>query len=268
VRLTETGLVPVTPPAAASPPPAEVLAFLPPERIDGNEYGPRGDTYGLGATLYSLLAGRPPFEAGSPEELLGKVRSSEPTPLAALRRDIPADFAALVMRMMAKRPEDRPQAAYDVCLGLAPFCRPGALPPVPQAVAIPQAQALPVAVAVPHAEAPAGPVAGGAAVAPEPDGWGVDPHAFAEAQAASQADTTPRRRRQLTVKDKTRTKLWIALGLCLHLTAVAMFIGLWVGAFDGLFKSPPVEKKEEPQQQKPPPKKPRGPKAKQWNTEG
>jgi hypothetical protein len=257
VKLAETGLVPVSPPAGGAPPPAEVLAYLPPERIDGNAFGPRGDVYGLGASLYMLLAGRPPFAGDSPQELLNKVRSAEPAPLAALRPDIPAELAALVARMMAKRPEDRPQTAYDVCQALAPFCRPGTLPAAQPAVP----QAVPVAVAVPHAE----PVA--EAPAPEPDAWGVSANAFAEAQAASQADTTQKRRRQITEKDKTRTKLWIALGLCLHLTAVGMIIGYAVGAFDGLFQSPPPEKKEEPPQ-KPQQKKPRGPKAKQWNPEG
>jgi serine/threonine protein kinase len=271
VRLTETGLVPVTPPAAASPPPAEVLAFLPPERIDGNEYGPRGDTYGLGATLYSLLAGRPPFEAGSPEELLGKVRSSEPTPLAALRRDIPADFAALVMRMMAKRPEDRPQTAFDVCQALAPFCRPGTLPPMPAPAPLPALHAVPLPAggvpqvvphAVPHAVLHAQPVPV-AEAEPEPDAWGVDPNAFEEAHAAAASDPAPKRRRGLTDKEKGRAKIWIALGLCLHLTAVTMILGYFFGAFDGLFSSTP-EKKSEPQQQQQqqqhqsPTKKPRG----------
>jgi serine/threonine protein kinase len=260
VKLTEAGLVPVGAPAAAAPPPAEVLAYLPPERIDGNAHGPRGDIYSLGATLYMLLAGRPPFEGDSPGELLGQVRAAAPLPLSALRPDLPVELAALVAQMMAKRPEDRPQTAYDVCQALAPFCRPGTLPAAPQPVAAPEVQ--PVAVGFSHAEE----VPEGLAPPPETDGWGVDPNAFAEAQAASHADTTPRRRRQLTARDKSRTKLWIALGLCLHMTAVAMIVGYAFGAFDGLFQSAPPEKKSEPQQPQPQPKKPRE-KARKWNVE-
>lgn len=250
VKLAETGLIPVGPPAAEAPPPADVLAYLPPERIDGNTYSPAGDIYGLGATLYMLLAGRPPFAGASPEELLNKVRAAEPAALSALRPDIPPELADLVMQMLAKRPADRPQTAYEVCEALAPFCRPGTLPPAPQPSAAPAAPALPVAVAVPSAEpvSDEGP-------APDPDAWGVDPNAFAEAHAASNADATPRRRRQLTAADRGRTRLWIALGLCLHLTAVAMIVGYALGAFDGLFQSTPPEKQGEPQQQQPKPKR-------------
>ncbi len=263
VKLTETGLVPISPPAAQSPPPIDVLTYLPPERIDSSDFGPRGDTYGLGATLYLLLAGRPPFTADSSQELLEKVRSAEPTSLTALRPDIPPELAALVMRMMARRPEDRPPTSFDVCQELATFCRPGTLPQVPQVIPVP---AMPMAVTMPPTSAD--PIPEAVPVPTEADAWGVSDNAFASAQAASQADTTQKRRRSLTEKDRSRSKLWIALGLCLHLTAVGMIVGYMVGAFDGLFKSTPVEKKDEPPPSKHTPKLKRGQKAKQWNIEG
>ena len=220
VKLTETGLIPIRPPAAQSLPAADVLPYLPPERVDGISYDARGDIYGIGATLYMLLAGRPPFAAETPDELLQKVRTAEPAGLAALRPDIPTELAAAVMQMLAKRPEDRPQTAYDVCQALAPFCRPGTLPVAPPLVAVPHA----VPVTLPHAVAVA-------EVPPEPDAWGVDANAFAEAQAASSADTRSTRRRGLTDAEKSRSKLWIALGLCLHLTAVLLLIAWAAGVF-------------------------------------
>jgi serine/threonine protein kinase len=246
VKLTETGLIPVHPPAstalatANTPgawPGVDVLPYLPPERVQGNVYDTRGDIYGLGASLYFVLAGRPPFIAESPYEIVSRVLSTEPAPLSALRPDVPAPLAAFVMRMIAKRPE--------VCTGLAPFCRPGTLPAAPSAPPAPQ----PVAVAqvVPHAVpvAQAAPVAAAEPVA-EPDGWGVNPNAFADAQAASAADTSQPRRRQLTSEDRSKSRMWIALGLCLHMTAVGLLVAYLFGAFDSTPEPPPdpkIEKK-------------------------
>jgi serine/threonine protein kinase len=264
VKLTETGLIPVQPPAAVSPPALDVLAYLPPERVDGNTYDARGDIYMLGASLYLLLAGRPPFVGETVEELLLKVRSVEPAALGALRPSEAPEFTALVMTMLSKRPENRPQTAAEVCQALAPFCRPGVLPTAPQVSALPQA--IPVSL-VPHAVPAAPPtvvavpveVSGDEVTAtgaqPEPDAWGVNPNAFAEAHAASAADTSQPRRRQLTDADKTKTRLWIAVGLCLHLTAVSLFVAFWLGAFDST--PTPPDSNTEPEKKKSDPAKPK-----------
>lgn len=255
VKLTETGLVPVRPSASANPPALEALPYLPPERVDGNTYDPRGDIYGLGAVLYMLLAGRPPFVADSADDLLRKVRSSEPAALAALRPTEPPELIATVTKMLAKRPEDRPQTAAEVCAALAPHCRPGTIPLAQAASAIPTAvpvslvpHAVPVASAVPHAQAAE------ELPPPEDGGWGVENNAFAAAQAASSADTKQVRRRGLTDADKAKSRVWIAVGLCLHLTAVGLVVAWALGAFSS---SPPT--KEEQKQDKPePPVKKKG----------
>jgi len=83
----------------------------------------RGDIYSLGCTFYFLLAGRPPFPGGSLMNKLLRHQMEEPTPLDALRPDLPAALAAIVGRMMAKRPEDRYQTPAAVSLALTPFCR-------------------------------------------------------------------------------------------------------------------------------------------------
>jgi serine/threonine protein kinase len=237
LKLTETGLVPVTLPAAVRPPAPDVLAYLPPERLDGSAYEPSGDIYGLGASLYLLLTGRPPFAGETAEELIPKVRSADPPSLADLRPTEPPELTGFVMKMLSKRPADRPRTAAEVCQALAPFCRPGVLPAAASAGASPQA--VPVSLApqaVPAAEE-----------APEPDGWGVTANAFADAQAASSADSGPPRRRQLTKADKARSRLLLAVGLCLHLTAVGLLVA-WAA---GLFTSPP-EPIPEPKEQKKP----------------
>lgn len=275
VKLAETGLIPKRPPAvptalpiaigpeeipsadAGELPPTDVLAFLPPERIDAGVYEPSGDVYGLGASLYFLLAGRAPFAAETPEALLNKIRSSEPVPLGPLRPDVPADLVAIVMKMMAKKPSDRPHTAADVCEALAPFCRPGSLPSTPRAVSGANPNAVPVL--VPHAA----PAATDHAVAeeyvaePEEEAWGVNSNAFADAQHASNTDATPRKRRgELTDADKRRAKMWMVVGLCLHLTAVGLVIAWAAGAFNS---PPPVVKPkddDDDNNKKPPTKQP------------
>jgi serine/threonine protein kinase len=259
VKLAETGLTPVRPPGAEHLPPPEVLPYLPPERVAGNAPDARGDIYGLGATLYLLLTGRPPFVAETPRELLEKIRAAEPADLVALR---PADagLAAVVMTMLARKPEDRPATAYDVEVALAPFCRPGTVPaaPLPQSVgkeatsSVPRA--VPLAEAAPLSTGLGG--TGGSASQPgyaepvaaeeaEPDGWGVGPNAFAEAQAASAAEAPKPRRRAMTAQDKSRTKLWIAVGALLHLTAVGLLVAWALGAF-----TPPPDPDPEPKSEK------------------
>lgn len=265
VKLAETGLIPKRPPvvpmatavgpeeahnAPSAPPGIEVLAYLPPERIDSGAYEPAGDIYGLGASLYLLLAGRPPLAAATPEALMNKIRSAGPIELTSLRPDVPAELSAFVMRMLAKKPADRPQTAADVCEALARFCRPGTLPTAPRPVAGANPNAVPVVVSqevtVPEVP-PEEPT--------EPDGWGVNPNAFADAQAASNADTTPRKRRgALTEADKARSRMWIALGLCLHLTAIGLVIAWATGAFtpDPTSTPDPDPKEKKKDDRKPP----------------
>lgn len=250
VKLAETGLIPLRPPAAANSPPADVLAYLPPERLDGENTDPRGDIYGLGACLYLMLAGRPPHAAENTEGLLHKVRTAEPAALATLRPDVPADLVATVMKMLAKRPDDRFQTAYDVDLALAPFCRPGTLPVVAPPSAVLMASPVSAVNMAPMVHAIAYPAE--PEPEPEPDGWGVDPNAFADAQAASSADTRPTRRRQLSNADKARSKVWIAVGLCLHMTAVGLIIAWAAGAFTSTPEPVPEQKAPVKKTGKPP----------------
>lgn len=251
-KLTETGLIPVRPPAAVAPPDASALPYLPPERLDTSICDARGDIYGLGASLYLMLAGRPPYSGETAEELVARVRSAEPASLTTVRPDIPPELALLVMRLLAKRPEDRPQTAAEVMALVAPFCRPGTVPapaPVPMAAPVSTVHAVPYAVPVavePVAEAVA-------EDEPEDDAWGVNPNAFTEAQEASAADTRQPRRRGLTEKEKSRAKLWVLVGLGLHLTAMTMLLAACFGGCISFDSSPDPE----PPTQKSPNEKPK-----------
>ncbi|MCO5167305.1 MAG: serine/threonine protein kinase [Planctomycetes bacterium] len=115
-RLTRTGAVLGTP------------AFMAPEQAEGlKAEDARTDVYGLGATLYAALAGRPPFE-GATLAVLQAVLEGAPAPLARLRPGLPPGLVAVVERAMARRPEDRfPSAdALAEALERAPAARPRA----------------------------------------------------------------------------------------------------------------------------------------------
>ena len=90
--------------------PGEVVGdvcYLAPEQVSGETHiDGRADIYSLGATLYAILTGRPPFE-GATAEVIGKVLTQPPVPPTTHHLAIPPAFEGLVLRMLAKRPEDR-----------------------------------------------------------------------------------------------------------------------------------------------------------------
>jgi serine/threonine-protein kinase len=84
------------------------LPYLSPEHGDPEAVlDDLSDQYGLGAVLYALLTGRPPFEGASPEEVLEKVREAPPARPKDYQPGIPDGLQAVVMRMLSKRPEER-----------------------------------------------------------------------------------------------------------------------------------------------------------------
>jgi serine/threonine protein kinase len=92
------------------------VLYMSPERTRGNpdEIDARSDLYGLGATVYALLTGRPPFEGTNLIEKITKIRQSEPVKPTKYQLSIPHRFETLVLRLLAKQPEDRPQTAAEV----------------------------------------------------------------------------------------------------------------------------------------------------------
>lgn len=110
-----------TKPISAAGVPAEDLSYLPPERTDGpgQKPDPRTDLYSLGATLYAMLAGQPPFQASTVAELVDKIRLEAPPPLPAVHRDLPDGLAALIRKLLAKRSQDRVASAKELAHALA-----------------------------------------------------------------------------------------------------------------------------------------------------
>ncbi len=95
--------------------------YIAPEQAeDSHAADVRSDIYSLGCTLYHLLTGRVPFPGDSVLRKLDAHRNQEPQPLRTIRPEIPAELAAVVARMMAKRPADRYQTPAEVVAALDP----------------------------------------------------------------------------------------------------------------------------------------------------
>ena len=91
------------------------VPYMAPERTrDSDPVDTRSDIYGLGATLYALMAGRPPFESSSLPELVRMVREDEPTPPKQFQLSIDEKFQDAVARMLAKKPADRYQTPTEL----------------------------------------------------------------------------------------------------------------------------------------------------------
>jgi serine/threonine protein kinase len=94
--------------------------YLSPEQaLDSHSVDIRTDIYGLGATLYFLLVGRPLFPGATVAQKLLWVQLREPEDVRQLRPEIPEGLAVVVRRMMAKRPKDRYQTPQEVVDALA-----------------------------------------------------------------------------------------------------------------------------------------------------
>lgn len=84
------------------------INYMSPERTrDSNIADTRSDIYGLGATLYALLTGRPPFQGDSTIDVIRKIREEEPVPPTKFQMSIHSPFEAVVLRMIAKHPDQR-----------------------------------------------------------------------------------------------------------------------------------------------------------------
>jgi serine/threonine protein kinase len=99
--------------------------FLAPEQaVDARTADIRADIYSLGCTLYFLLTGGPPFPGEGYANIVMAHQSIEATPLNRVRRDVPAELARVVAKMMAKDPRQRYQTPEAVAEALKPFFKP------------------------------------------------------------------------------------------------------------------------------------------------
>jgi Tol biopolymer transport system component len=102
-RLTETGLSLGTP------------HYMSPEQATGDVgVGPPADIYSLGAVLYEMLVGEPPYTGSTAQAILGKIITGKPDPVAAHRSSVPAHVEAVIRRALEKVPADRFRTAKEL----------------------------------------------------------------------------------------------------------------------------------------------------------
>jgi serine/threonine protein kinase len=88
------------------------VTYMSPERSrGGTALDVRSDLYGLGATAYALLTGRPPCAGATLVETVSKIRSEVPVRPTKYQMSIPGDLESIVMKLLAKKPEERFQTA-------------------------------------------------------------------------------------------------------------------------------------------------------------
>jgi eukaryotic-like serine/threonine-protein kinase len=91
-------------------------SYMAPEQAAGNKQaiGPSVDIYGLGAILYELLTGRPPFQAQTRELTIQQVLFDDPQPPSDVRPDVPAELEAICLKCLEKQPGRRYPRALDL----------------------------------------------------------------------------------------------------------------------------------------------------------
>ena len=98
-------------------------SFMAPEQASSESklVDRRTDVYGLGATLYSLLSGRPPFVGDSALTIIFGVLNQEPDPLRKITPEVPADLATVVMKCLEKESRRRYASARALADDLGLF---------------------------------------------------------------------------------------------------------------------------------------------------
>ncbi len=109
-RLTRTGAVMGTP------------YYMSPEQVRGaKEVGSKVDVYAFGVILYEALTGQVPFNAETFSALVLEIATGTPKPLMEIRPDLPPELEAVVMKAMAREPEERYQDIESFARALEPF---------------------------------------------------------------------------------------------------------------------------------------------------
>jgi WD40 repeat protein len=95
--------------------------YMAPEQARGDEVDERADIYALGAVLYHLLTGGPPYPTGPAHDVLHQVKRDDPPPLAERAPDAPPELVTIIEKAMARDPELRYQSARSMADDLRRF---------------------------------------------------------------------------------------------------------------------------------------------------
>ncbi len=97
-------------------------SYMSPEQADGKPVGTATDIYALGAILYEMLTGRPPFKAATPLDTILQVVHGDPVPPRRLQPALPADLETICLKCLAKEPGRRYATAAGLADDLERYC--------------------------------------------------------------------------------------------------------------------------------------------------
>ena len=93
--------------------------YMSPEQITGQKVGPQSDLYSLGAVLFQMLTGRPPFLAENYHALIYQILNAPPPDVRDLCPDLPESLAFIIQRALAKKPEERFKSGQELASALS-----------------------------------------------------------------------------------------------------------------------------------------------------
>ena len=94
------------------------VSYMPPEQAMGGDVSPKSDLYSLGAMLYEMVTGRAPFLGDDSVAIIGQHINTPPVAPTWHNADCPRSLDALILRLLAKDPSERPESAADVLSAL------------------------------------------------------------------------------------------------------------------------------------------------------
>jgi serine/threonine-protein kinase len=199
-------------------------AYMAPERALGQPGDGRADIYSLGCLLYVMLTGRPPFTGEISAAILHQQINTEPRRPAELRPGLAPGLEALVLKMLAKSPDERPASAERVREALtalsavSPVAAPGTAATAPMSAALTDS---PATAPTAPATAPTAPATAPTRAATAPTKAAMAPTRAAVAPAGPQ----PRPSRPLLADHRRRAVLMAAATAALTVIAIALLSG-------------------------------------------